>query len=61
MRLVYLPNLKGSFTAEKWPDDKPTNGTELKPALEYKLLPGDENLDIAILVRLCPPPGKEKA
>jgi hypothetical protein len=53
---VYLPNLKGGFSAEKWPDDKLTNGKDQKPALEYDLLPGDERLEIAVLTRLCPPP-----
>ena len=58
MRLVYLQNLKGGFNAEKWPDDKQINGKDQRPALEYKLLPGDDDLPIDVLVRLCPPPIK---
>ena len=57
MRLVYLPNLRGGFYAEKWPDDMLTNGSGQKPAKEYKLSAGEERMKIAILEQRYPAPG----
>jgi hypothetical protein len=56
MRLVYLPNLRGGFSAEKWPDDKLENGNGQIPAKEYKLTAGEERMKIAILEQRYPPP-----